>query len=280
MPDNIILISFSVFLALLPALIWGGIFLYKHGEKRSEVLKIFLVGGTMVIPLMVYRFLWGIYPKISIMNLIEPLKNKEIALRLFDGGPNLALPISMIILFLTIGIIEEVLKGLVAKGADREGIKTIDDAIEFSIIAGLGFAFAENTFYFMEVWRVLGYESLLQVFVFRAVFSTFAHVMFSAVFGYHLGLAIFAKDVYREKKRNSFTRSIITKLSRLTRMKSEDIFEDQQIFIGLFYASVLHAIFNVLLELNFTRFLIPFLVIGVIHVMLMITNSKNHIEYK
>ncbi len=280
MTSPYIIVAVSVGLSLLPALIWGAIFLYKHGEKRASVVRTFMFGGFMVLPLMIYRLLWEFFPGIDLVYQLQPLEHKEIIFSFFGGVGQFSLPLSLLLLFGTVGIIEEYFKNRVARDVDRDEITSIDDAIEFSIIAALGFAFAENTFYFITVWQGLGLEFMLQVFIFRALFSTFAHVLFSAVYGYHFGLAMFAKKTYRELERKSWLKKAIIWIHKKTHLKTADLFEDQQRFVGLFYAATLHAVFNILLELDITVFLVPFLILGFIHVMFLIWRRENHVEYK
>lgn len=276
--NNFYIVAISVILSLLPVFVWGMLFLYRHNEKRSTVVRTFMLGALMVIPLVIYRISWNFYPKISLVETLKPLENHSIIINIFNNG-SIVLPLSLLLLFLSIGIIEEFLKQRVTRSVDRKEIKTIDDAIEFSIIAALGFSFAENVFYFIDVWQSLGVDTLAKVFVFRSLFSTFAHILFSAIFGYHFGLALFAKSLYREQGHKARHKKAIGFIHRILRPKNSESFEDRQLFIGFFYAAILHAMFNILLELNYTQFLIPFLVFGLIHVLILIWNRENHVEY-
>ena len=60
-------------------------------------------------------------------------------------------------------------------------------------MAALGFAFAENTFYLINIWKNLDVQTFTSVYLLRAVFSTFAHCLFSTIYGYYFGLALFSK---------------------------------------------------------------------------------------
>ena len=46
----------SCVLSLVPTLIWGSIFLYKHNEKRILLVKTYVYGACMVLPLILYRY--------------------------------------------------------------------------------------------------------------------------------------------------------------------------------------------------------------------------------
>lgn len=224
-----------------------------------------MLGALMVVPLVIYRTLWDFIPGISLVETFKQFESKAI----------FTIPLSMILLFITVGIIEEYLKNRVVRGVDKKEITSIDDAIEFSIIAALGFSFAENTFYFIQVWLNLGTDLLLQVIAFRSIFSSFAHVLFSTLYGYHFGLALFASPMYKQKKP-----WLTTFLHKVTRFKADSIYKEEQMFAGLFYAAALHAVFNILLGIGYTTFLVPFLIIGFIHVIILISSRENHVQYE
>jgi RsiW-degrading membrane proteinase PrsW (M82 family) len=257
-------VMLSTIFSLLPILAWATFLLYKHNEKRNLVVNTFMLGALMVVPLLVYKHLWNYVP---ILNFKEAFGSMQSTV------------LSLIFLFLTVGIIEEFLKHFVAGRVEHKEINSIDDAIEFSIMAALGFSFAENTIYFIQVWQNMGQEVLWQLVGFRSLFSTFAHVLFSTIYGYHFGLALFATPVYKDMSKKRFDKRFINFLHKFTKIKSSALFHEQQIFAGLFYASVLHAIFNTTLELGYTKFLVPFLIFGLMHVMSLILDRHNQVEY-
>jgi len=102
---------------------------------------------------------------------------------------------------------------------------------------------------------------LLVSFVFRAIFSTFAHILFSGIYGYYYGIAYFADPIWSEqvrKKRHFFVNLIHT----VMHMKRNRIFANEKVTEGLCIAVILHAFFNIMLEMNLTFFMVPFLVLG------------------
>ncbi len=54
--------------------------------------------------------------------------------------------------FVMVGALEEFVKHLVTRFSDEYKIKSVADAVQFSIIAALGFAFVENILYFLGIW--------------------------------------------------------------------------------------------------------------------------------
>lgn len=251
----------SCVLSLVPTLIWGSIFLYKHNEKRSLLIKTYVYGACMVLPLILYRYSFQIF------------ESQEFIFGLISQ--------SILILFLTIGFLEEYLKHLVTRFTDQKEIQTIDDAIEFSIVAALGFAFAENTFYFIEVYQALGEEVFYQTIVLRSLFATFAHTFFSSIYGLYYGKELFASNIYNHLPKNNSKKRFLKSVSQvLTFLSPKQLFKNQMRLYGILLAGLTHTAYNVLLELEFVHFLIPFMVIGFYMILNMIWSRKNHVKYK
>lgn len=270
---KVIQIVGAIILACIPALIWGYIFYKKHPEKRTITAVTFLAGAIAVFPILIYKFLWQFFPWINAFRVADFYKNDVI------GFSNLMiLPLSVIITFMMVGVIEEVLKLFSVKIADDDEIKNIDDSIEFFILAALGFSFTENILYFYNIWITQGASNLFMPFLFRSSFSTFAHLMFSGVLGYYYGIAHFAGAVLQEEiksKRKFYTRILHRTLS-VRRIK---LFHEELILEGLLVAVGLHAIFNIFLEMNLTFLIVPFLVSGYITLNYLFNKKENHKEY-
>jgi RsiW-degrading membrane proteinase PrsW (M82 family) len=160
------------------------------------------------------------------------------------------------------------------KATDKKIIHSIDDAIEMSIMAALGFSFAENILYFYNIISGRGVEDILFPFVFRSLFSTFAHIMFSGVLGYYYGVALFATDELKDEhneKRWLFTRWF----ARLLHFKKETVFHEEKIAQGVLIAIGLHAVFNIFLEMNWTFLLVPYLTGGYIYLNYLLSKKED-----
>ena len=183
-------------LACVPAYIWGYIFYKKQPEPRRWVALTFIAGILSVIPIMLYKFSWEFFPKLNIFLYTDSMDSDLI------GFSNwVTIPVGVVLAFMFVGVLEEYMKHIVVKTTDQKHLSSIDDAIEFSIIAALGFAFVENMMYFFYIWNYQGFESLFISFIFRSIFSTFAHILFSGIYGYFYGVAHFAKPIWQEEIR-------------------------------------------------------------------------------
>ena len=257
-------------LASFPAGAWGYIFYKKQHEDRLHTVVTFIIGGLAVFPILLYKYLWKFFPDINILAYAKNFEKDLIGISGFA-----MIPLSVIIAFAFVGIIEEVMKMSVVHAVDDNRIRHIDDAIMFSILAALGFAFTENILYFYTIWAKHGAENLLVPFVFRAVFSTFAHVLFSAIFGYYYGIAHFAKPLLQEElkdKRHAFW----DWYHKIFNWKTNELFHEQKMLEGLTLAVVLHAVYNIFLEMNWTFIMMPYLILGYAFVSHLFKIKENH----
>jgi len=263
----------SIFLALIPAFLWGYFFLKKNPEKRANVGFVFCAGALAVFPILIYKFLWQFFPWINAFQYAENLNNSFVGI-----SSIIRIPLSVIITFMMVGVMEETLKFFAVKLSVDDKIKSIDDSIEFFIIAALGFAFTENILYFYSIWITHGAQDLVLPFLFRSSFSTLAHIIFSSIFGYYYGIAHFAGPILQEEyktKKIHFTRGIF----RIFKRKDKILFYEEKLLAGALIATGLHATFNILLEMKWNFAIIPFLGVGFIVVDYMFQQKENHKKY-
>lgn len=263
----------SILLATIPAFIWGHIFYKKNPAKRSLVALTFTLGALAVFPILIYKFLWQFFPWINAFRLADNYQND------FIGLTNLTLvPLSVVITFMIVGIIEEIMKLMSVKLIDDDSFESIDDSIEFFIIAALGFSFTENILYFFNIWLTHGPSALFLPFLFRSSFSTLAHLIFSGILGYYYGIAHFATPIFQEEIRQN-RHKIIQKLHDFLSIKRTRLFSEEHLLEGLLVSIGLHAIFNILLEVNWTFLIIPFLVGGYLALSYLFVKKENHKNY-
>ncbi|MDD3862208.1 MAG: PrsW family glutamic-type intramembrane protease, partial [Candidatus Gracilibacteria bacterium] len=249
--------------------VWGYIFYHKRQFSKSLAILTFLVGAVAVFPILIYKALWQYIPWLNAFELAERYGKEVISL-----SGIISVPMSVLIIFLLVGAIEEIAKLFAVKIVDDDEFKSVDDSMEFFIIAALGFSFTENILYFYNIWAIEGANHLFLPFIFRSSFSTFAHIMFSGIFGYYYGVAYFAKPMLQEEIRQNrryWTRT----LHKIFGWKQEKLFYQERILEGAIIAVGLHAIFNVFLELNWTFLIVPMLICGYIALDYLFTKKEN-----
>jgi len=163
---------FSIFIGILPALIWLAFFLRKdvHPEPPSKVLEIFLLGMLVTIPTFILeKGGWIIFSKFLIINLF----------------------LELFYLFFA-AFVEEIMKFLVVKENVLKSSELDEptDVILYMIISALGFAAAENIFQILKI-KTLKLALILAIFRFWG--AIFLHALVSGFIGYFLALSFYEK---------------------------------------------------------------------------------------
>jgi RsiW-degrading membrane proteinase PrsW (M82 family) len=123
---------------------------------------------------------------------------------------------------------------------DDDSIRSINDAIEFSVIVGLAFAFAENVLLYFP--RLLA-EGNASGILLRCVMTVLMHAVASGILGYFYGLAHFS--VERVRRRHGGRGRAYRLLHRVFLFRRERLYHEAKMFEGLVLAGAYHAAFNI-----------------------------------
>lgn len=135
---------------------------------------------------------------------------------------------------------EEYSKHLIVRFTDDDSIRSINDAIEFSVIVGLAFAFAENVLLYFPRFLAEGNASGL---VLRSVLTVLMHAVASGILGYFYGLAHFSAEQVRH--RHGGRGAAYRWMHRLFLFRRERLYHEAKMFEGLVLAGSYHATFNI-----------------------------------
>lgn len=162
--------------------------------------------------------------------------------------------ITLIAIFIIAGIMEEIVKQGLLRWLDTRTlvVKTISDSIHFSLMAALGFSFAENILYLVHLLPTLEWHNLVTVYLFRSAVTTAGHLLFSGLLGYFYGIAKFSLTIDQPKEWATEPKPFITFLSRFFGISRLQTYRELTIIKGLLLALSLHAVFNFLLHSNQT----------------------------
>ncbi len=246
----------AAILAVIPVIIWIKIMLKKDFEgSKGKLVLIFLLGTLTVLPLIGIQYLWYLNPEWDVYLWIE----ENIATTNIAAG--------FLATFIVVGIMEEIVKGSVVRIADtgKSSVKTINDAVKFSILAALGFAFSENIHYFYSVLKQGDFGATYSTVVFRSSFTVCAHMVFSAIFGYYYGMGKFSKHLIEQEEWTGEKYSLANLLNKV-KIPKHFIVKHQKIFMGLLIAMVMHAAFNFFLSQNMMIEAMSIILIGFIFV--------------
>ncbi len=226
---------FSGLLAFIPALIWLKFIFLKKKNKKIQVF-IFLTGIFSVIPIFLLNFLFVLIPEIDFISYFDS--------QITNIHLHFLLTLSWV------SIVEEIIKQWVVRFVDNRKliIETINDSISFSLIAALGFSFAENIFYFYQIGSELSSQSLFIAFVFRSIFTTCGHLVFSGIFGYYYGIAKFSIHIFEHEKWLGRKFNTAKFLARFLNISKVQAFKEMTILKGLLIAIILHTLFNYFLS--------------------------------
>jgi RsiW-degrading membrane proteinase PrsW (M82 family) len=177
-----------------------------------------------------------------------------------------------LIITMALAVLEEYSKHIIVRFTDDNRIKSIDDAIEFSVLVGLGFAFAENIFYFLNAYNT---DQFYQIVIFRSILSVFAHILFSGIFGYFYGLAHFATPLYHQEVHEK-RHPVLKFLHKVLHVKGSVLFHEEKMLEGLIVAGLLHTIFNFFLQLNQVVVVVPFLFAGYFLLSYLFDKKEDH----
>lgn len=108
--------------------------------------------------------------------------------------------------FLAVALVEEGVRYVLMRAAIRRSrdLDQIIDGVQYGIALGLGFAFVENTLYFLQLFRGLDFSTLAVVFFLRFLISTVGHMAFGGVMGYLLARSLVHPTERRVYARRAF----------------------------------------------------------------------------
>ncbi len=198
--------TIAILLAVAPVLIWVNVMLKKKKRHSIKSLaKVFILGTFTVIPLIGIQYLWYMHPEWDVYRWID------------HNISTTSLEIGFLATFIVVGIMEEIVKMGVVRVADasRMKIQTINDAVKFSILAALGFAFSENIYYFYSVITSGNFAALFSTFVFRSSFTVCAHMIFSSIFGYFYGIGKFSEHIMKQEELTGEEHGLASILSKI-----------------------------------------------------------------
>lgn len=250
--------------ALIPAIIWCILFLKYHREKMSAVVLLFLAGMLSTVPVLFYDALArkGIDMQFFLFRITPESfsrTSQEFIAGHFVGEALPTLLLSTFLSFIFVGFIEEVSKYWVLSRSAKQIFTSIDDVMQLSIIAAIGFSFAENVinpvyftafvrqYFFQEAAPDLG--GFASNMLGRSVLTSMVHIVSTGVMGYFLGLSIFAGPLLARKHEEGRAHRWLCAIHNLLRLPEVSIYRVQMLVTGLLSAILLHGVFNFLVTL-------------------------------
>ena len=257
----------AILLALAPVFIWVEIMLKRKQHSIKSLVKVFLLGTLTVLPLIGIQYLWIFHPEWDVYLWID----QNISSENFQIG--------FLAPFIVVGIMEELVKMGVVRIADVSKMKimTINDAVKFSILAALGFAFSENILYFYSVMSSGSMADLFSTLVFRSSFTVCGHMIFSSIFGYFYGLGKFSQNIVEQEKWTGENHTLANFINKITGIKNSVTVRYQKLLTGLLIAMGMHAAFNFFLQMNMLIEAMALIVVGFTYVQFLMHRKAGHL---
>lgn len=250
--------------AMIPAGIWCHLFLKYHQENLSKVFLLFFAGMLSTVPILFYDALVrrGVELQFFFFR-IKPESFSDVSqsfLSSYTMGSGVSMTIAVTLLsFVFVALIEEVSKYWVLSHSGRQCFNSIDDVMQLSIMAAIGFAFAENIVnpvYFTSFVRDYLFHGSAPDFgafignvMGRSVLTSMVHILSTGVMGYFLGLSIFASPILAEMHAAKRSHLLLSAIHRMLFLPEVSIFRVQMLTTGLLCAVTLHGLFNFLVTL-------------------------------
>ncbi len=251
-------------MATIPVVLWCILFLSYHKERFRVVLLAFFAGMLSTVPILFYHSLMQKGMELNFFLFkITPLSfgkasSDFVAGSLINKGVTATL-VTTLVTYLIVGIIEEVSKYWVLRHGCARSFRSIDDALQLSIIVALGFAFAENlvnpTYFIAFVQQYLlqpaspEWSPFLANVIGRSVLTTMVHVLSTGVLGYFAGRAFFSTLITQEDQMTSWTSRVLFTLHKLLDIDIASLYKGWTLTCGLILSFILHGLFDFIVSL-------------------------------
>lgn len=259
------LILLATLASAIPIAVWLFVFFGKSEKGKKQVALIFLLGCFTAPALLGLQHLWNIFPNFNLAELIE------------HGASNQTF--KFILTFTLFAAMEELIKLYVIKAVDERTllIQTINDSVKYAIVSALGFSFVENIYYLYQFWSQLEFGQLAGLYIFRSVFTSCAHMIFSGIFGYFYGIGKYSIVMTHHEKLSHGLNKSTKFIAKLFHLPLSEGFRQKTVLKGLLLAIGIHATFNFLLQMNKTLPVIIFVILGYLYLRLLLSRKSGHL---
>lgn len=258
-------------LAFLPSMGWMMVYRYldhRDPEPLRPTVFALLAGVCSTIPVFALQVVFSQYPDFNLVSLLQDALESP----LFFSAAFL----------LFVAVVEETAKALAFLITIRRREKHFNqvvDGIVYGALVGIGFALAENMYYFWRALDTFSYSSsFLAIFTIRSFGTMLAHTLFTGLFGFYFAKAYFAPFIDEESKNEKLWHNFGHNLRQAVRLHvtffhllpiragepPQGLKRNAIIFEGYVVAILIHFLYNALIKLevfgkNWTFLIIPLL---------------------
>ena len=260
-------VGISLLLALIPVFIWMTFFLKTNRDCAKTLIKVFLFGAVAVVPILLLQYMWLLYPQFDIYERIIQTESR------FNLG--------FLATFTAIGVFQEMTKFDMLRRLSWINVKieTINEAIRYSLVVALGFAFTENLLTFSDVLASEQLGKLFYELSFRSIFTGAAQMVFSGILAYYYAIGKFGNPVLELDRWTGRRHRLFEWVQRYSGIKQKNVFQFQQSMEGLLIAMVLHAFFNFSLQMGHWDYAAGLVVCGFVFILFLSKKRTNYLVF-
>ncbi len=263
--NPIVLLTLATLFSAIPIVIWLAVFFSKKEKSKKTIALVFLLGCLTAPALLGIQYLWDIFPQFNLEALITNEVHSTNAM--------------FILTFVLFGAMEELIKMYVIKTVDQKTmlINRVNDAVKYSLVSALGFSFVENAFYLSQFWSNIEIGQLAGMYIFRSIFTTCAHMIFSGIFGYYYGIGKYSIVMSNQEKLLNNVSFMTKWISRTFSLPLSEGYRQKTVLKGLLIAVGMHATFNFLLQFNKVLPVIVFVFLGYAFLKYLLSRKAGHL---
>jgi len=257
-------------LAIIPSFGWVMVYRWldsRDPEPSLSLVTALILGVSSTIPVFALQLVFSSYPHLDFISVMQT---------------NLTNPLVFTSLFLLfVATIEEIVKIVAFLGVTKKcrvDFNQVVDGIVYAALIGIGFALAENIYYFSRAAQTFDFGgNFFAIFAIRSFGTMLAHTLFTGVFGYFFARSYFAPFIEEDSKDEKFWKNIHKNMSKalklrvtfrhlLPQVNNHPISVKRNVMLleGFIVAVMLHFLYNGMIKLelfgqNWTFLIVPLL---------------------
>ncbi len=263
--NPIVLLTLATLFSAVPIVIWLAVFFSKKEKSKKTIALVFLLGCLTAPALLGIQYLWDVFPQFNLEALITNEVHSTNAM--------------FILTFVLFGAMEELIKMYVIKTVDQKTmlINRVNDAVKYSLVSALGFSFVENAFYLSQFWSNIEIGQFAGMYIFRSIFTTCAHMIFSGIFGYYYGIGKYSIVMSNQEKLLNNVSFMTKWIAKTFSLPLSEGYRQKTVLKGLLTAVGMHATFNFLLQFNKILPVIIFVFLGYAFLKYLLSRKAGHL---
>ena len=257
-------------MAIIPSFGWVMVYRWldsRDPEPSLSLITAMVFGVLSTLPVFGLQYVFSSYPDLDLIAVLQT---------------NLTNPLVFTAFFLLfVAGVEEFVKAmafLLVSRKCRPDFNQVVDGIVYAALIGIGFALAENIYYFSRAAQSFEFGgNFFAIFAIRSFGTMLAHTLFTGVFGYFFALSYFDPFISEDSRQEKFWRNLHKNVKKALRLRitfhhllpqvnDQPITVERNVMLieGYLVAVMLHFLYNGMIKLelfgqNWTFLIVPLL---------------------